>query len=150
MIATMICPACRHQLVEVQVGDLRVDACRNGCGGIWFDVFELQQVDDPGESLGETLLQIPQNPAARLDPSIRRECPRCLQMKLKRRKFSPKINVEVDECPGCGGFWLDGGELEQIRLEKGRLEKSARQVKGMSPAAIRAIYRLKTADRDDV
>ena len=26
-----------------------------------------------------------------------------------------KKQVEVDECPGCGGFWLDTGELSKIR-----------------------------------
>jgi Zn-finger nucleic acid-binding protein len=25
--------------------------------------------------------------------------------------------VEVDECPGCGGYWLDLGELRAIRSE---------------------------------
>ena len=38
--------------------------------------------------------------------------------------------------------------FEQIRFEKGRLEKVAKQSAGMSPAAIRALYRLKTAERD--
>ena len=26
-----------------------------------------------------------------------------------------KREIEVDECPACGGFWLDAGELRQIR-----------------------------------
>jgi len=29
--------------------------------------------------------------------------------------MSTKAEVEVDECPECGGFWLDAGELRQIR-----------------------------------
>lgn len=146
----MKCPACFHLLSEIKIGSLRVDACRGGCGGIWFDIFELQQVDDPDEMAGEALLQIPRDPNVRLDAAVRRECPHCLQMKLKRRLFSPKINVEVDECPGCGGFWLDAGELEQIRIEKGRLEKAARQSRGLSPAAIRMLYRQKTSETEDV
>ena len=32
-----------------------------------------------------------------------------------RHFFSDKKKVEVDECPGCGGFWLDAGELANIR-----------------------------------
>jgi Zn-finger nucleic acid-binding protein len=32
-----------------------------------------------------------------------------------RHFFSVKKEVEVDECPGCGGFWLDAGELVKIR-----------------------------------
>ena len=34
---------------------------------------------------------------------------------LMRHFFSVKREVEVDECPKCGGFWLDYGELGQIR-----------------------------------
>jgi Zn-finger nucleic acid-binding protein len=70
-------------------------------------------------------------------------------MKLKRRMFSPKVAVEIDECPACGGFWLDAGELQQIRLTKNYIERAEQQQNGMSPAAIRALYRLKTADRGD-
>jgi hypothetical protein len=34
---------------------------------------------------------------------------------MMRHFFSPKRQVEVDECPGCGGVWLDAGELGRIR-----------------------------------
>jgi len=27
------------------------------------------------------------------------------------------MQIEVDECQKCGGFWLDAGELEKIRNE---------------------------------
>lgn len=146
----MKCPACDHTLARISLGSLEVDVCRGGCGGIWFDGYELQQVDDADESLGESLLRIPRDPHRTPDSSRKRECPQCQQVKLKRHLFSPKIAVEVDECPGCGGFWLDAGELEQIRLEKGRLEKAAKRSDGLSPAAIRTLYRLKTSGREDV
>jgi hypothetical protein len=25
------------------------------------------------------------------------------------------MSIIVDRCPGCGGVWLDGGELEQLK-----------------------------------
>jgi uncharacterized protein len=34
-----------------------------------------------------------------------------------RHFFSPLRRVEVDECPQCGGYWLDAGELAAIREE---------------------------------
>jgi len=34
---------------------------------------------------------------------------------MMRHFFSVKKNVEVDECGGCAGIWLDAGELRQIR-----------------------------------
>ena len=145
----MKCPACDRVLSRVTVGSLEVDVCRGGCGGIWFDGYELQQVDDADETAGETLLQIPRDPNLHVDASRKRECPQCQQVKLKRHLFSPAIKVEVDECPGCGGFWLDAGELQQIRLEKGRLEKTARPTSGLSAAAIRTLYQMKTAQRSD-
>jgi Zn-finger nucleic acid-binding protein len=34
---------------------------------------------------------------------------------MMRHYFSVREEVEVDECPGCGGVWLDQGELRKIR-----------------------------------
>jgi hypothetical protein len=36
---------------------------------------------------------------------------------MMRRFSSARREVAVDECPGCGGFWLDQGELLRIRTE---------------------------------
>ena len=52
----MKCPACKNDLEEIIIDDIAVDACQNGCGGIWFDRFEHQKVDEPHESAGEKLL----------------------------------------------------------------------------------------------
>jgi Zn-finger nucleic acid-binding protein len=34
---------------------------------------------------------------------------------MMRHYFSVKHKVQVDECPGCAGIWLDAGELGQLR-----------------------------------
>src|SRR6266480_458012 len=114
----MKCPACFNELTQTQVGSLVVDVCDGGCGGVWFDAFELQRVDEEQETAGERLLEIRRDQRIKVDPSRKRECPRCEGMKLKRHFSSATRNVEVDECPNCGGYWLDAGELAQIRLEK--------------------------------
>lgn len=36
---------------------------------------------------------------------------------MMRHFYSPRRRVEVDECPSCGGVWLDAGELALIREE---------------------------------
>jgi Zn-finger nucleic acid-binding protein len=36
---------------------------------------------------------------------------------MMRHFYSMKQRVEADECPGCGGYWLDIGELTAIRKE---------------------------------
>ncbi len=38
---------------------------------------------------------------------------------MMRHFFSPRKAVEVDECPKCGGHWLDYGELGTIRSQHG-------------------------------
>jgi hypothetical protein len=36
---------------------------------------------------------------------------------MMRHFYSPLKKVMVDECPNCGGFWLDAGELAGLREE---------------------------------
>jgi len=43
----MNCPACGNILEQMTVGDVTVDVCQRGCGGIWFDNFELEKFDEP-------------------------------------------------------------------------------------------------------
>jgi Zn-finger nucleic acid-binding protein len=100
---------------EVVVEGIAVDICKNGCGGLWFDRFELQKVDEPHESAGEGLLEIRAEGNKKTDPSKRRMCPKCEGITMMRHFFSIKKEVQVDECPNCAGFWLDCGELRQIR-----------------------------------
>jgi Zn-finger nucleic acid-binding protein len=144
----MKCPACFNALQEIQVGSLRVDVCQNGCGGIWFDAFELEQADEEAEAVGEPLLHIERDPRIVVDFSRKRECPRCEGIKLHQHFFSAKRRVQVDQCPNCGGYWLDAGELAQIRAEKAETaaeEKAARF--SLSGQDLRYLYRLRAQPR---
>lgn len=111
----MNCPACSNELAQMTVDDVTVDVCKNGCGGIWFDNFELKKFDEPSESAGEELLDIPRDPSVQVDHNERLKCPQCDNIVMMRHFFSVKHKVQVDECPGCAGVWLDAGELGQIR-----------------------------------
>jgi Zn-finger nucleic acid-binding protein len=114
----MTCPACGHTLASRAVGGLTVDVCDGGCGGIWFDRFELQKVDEQSESLGAELLDVPRDPSATVDPAARYRCPHCTDgVVLMRHFWSVKRAVTVDQCPECNGFFLDAGELGRIRDE---------------------------------
>ena len=148
----MKCPACFNELSQMTVGHLTVEICRGGCGGIWFDAFELQRVDEPQESGAEWLVNIERDPSLRVDHTRKRSCPKCAEIKLKRHYFSAKRRVEVDQCPGCGGYWLDGGELEKIRDEMGdtarEKEVQAANQTRVSASVIRYIYQMKTAARE--
>jgi len=111
----MECPACSNMLQEVTVADVTVDLCKGGCGGIWFDWFELKKLDEPHESAGRELLDVERDKGIIIDHTKRLNCPKCDDIVMMRHFFSVKKEVEVDECPGCGGFWLDTGELGKIR-----------------------------------
>jgi len=111
----MKCPACKNELQKVIVEDVTVDVCKGGCGGIWFDQFELSKFDEPHEATGEELLNIQRDINMSVDHTKRLSCPSCTDTVMMRHFFSVKRKVEVDECPMCGGFWLDCGELGQIR-----------------------------------
>src|SRR5215469_1619747 len=140
----MKCPACFNQLTEVQVGSLVVDVCDGGCGGIWFDAFELQRVDEEDEAAGEPLLHIQRDTNVKVDAVRKRDCQRCPEMKLQRHFFSAKRRIEVDECPNCGGYWLDAGELGQMRAELAETATDAQKhPTGLSSDVLRYLYRLR-------
>ena len=54
----MDCPVCANVLTTKTAGGITVDACEGGCGGIWFDRYELMRVDEADESAGDCLLEI--------------------------------------------------------------------------------------------
>ncbi|HEV8355865.1 MAG TPA: zf-TFIIB domain-containing protein [Gemmatimonadales bacterium] len=113
----MDCPACGEILVGRIIEDLTIDACERACGGIWFDARELERVDDPSDTLGEALLDIPYDSKCVVDLSRKRRCPHCNPQVMGRHFYSVKRRVVVDECPQCRGHWLDRGELAEIRSE---------------------------------
>ena len=111
----MKCPACGNTLQKMTVGDVAVDVCKGGCGGIWFDHFEIKKFDEPNESAGQALLDVERDESLIIDYTKRLKCPKCDDIVMMRHFSSVKKEVEVDECPGCGGYWLDYGELGRIR-----------------------------------
>jgi Zn-finger nucleic acid-binding protein len=49
---------------------------------------------------------------------------------MQQHFFSVQRSVAIDECPACGGVWLDAGELAQIRElypSEAEREKAAEQ-----------------------
>jgi Zn-finger nucleic acid-binding protein len=101
-------------MVEESFGEVRVDVCKNGCKGIWFDWGELKALDENDEGAGEALEEALKSP--RINDSGRGplKCPKC-GIAMHAHKYSSAKEVNVDECYGCGGFFLDSGELREIR-----------------------------------
>ncbi len=110
----MDCPACGKSMVEESFGEVRADVCKNGCKGIWFDWGELKELDEQNEGAGEALEAALKS--LRVNDSGRGplKCPKC-GISMHAHKYSSAKEVNVDECYGCGGFFLDSGELRDIR-----------------------------------
>jgi len=115
----MKCPACSSPLSERTTGALTVDICEGGCGGIYLDRFELNNVDEAAEAEGQALLEwAGQEPQKTPDREQRYRCPKC-EMIMMRGLFKPQIPITIDTCPQCAGVWLDHGELAAIRQAPG-------------------------------
>lgn len=111
----MRCPRCGNSLSATRTGSLETDICHS-CAGIWFDRFELSKVDEAHELLGEFLLdEVLPRDRPLVSTSSRLRCPKDTDVVMMRRKFSPEQSIMIDECPACGGVWLDADELSAIR-----------------------------------
>lgn len=123
----MTCPACgKVKLTPMQNGDIELDVCIGGCGGVWFDHLEFKKMDEPHEHVGEDLLTVAIDPSIEVDHKKPRPCPKCKSSVMFRQFFSPKRQIELDHCRTCGGHWLDLGELSRARGSfKSESEKKA-------------------------
>ncbi len=111
----MKCLACSNSLTSKQAGNITVDVCTDGCGGVWFDDREIRQVDEKKELGGETILALVSKCTGSSNRDEVRECPRCQGEVLCRRFYDVKNEVQIDQCLKCSGIWLDVGELGAIR-----------------------------------
>jgi len=51
-------------------------------------------------------------------------CPACSRHAMKKVEFIIYTNIILDYCPACGGFWLDGREMDKINTEVRRLDEA--------------------------
>ena len=108
------CPRTGRPMVQVEIDGVVVEVS-SGCGGVWFDNFEIKKFDETHEQAGQELIRVIEQyrqPVTDLDRRLR--CPRDPDVVMMRRFFSVKARVNIDECPACGGVWLDPGELSEI------------------------------------
>ena len=110
----MKCPACKGALRQKGAGGMSLDICYGGCGGIWFDPTELQWITAHAANSLHTIWQVPVTNPKLTEPRI---CPRCPGQVLARKWFSDLRRVEIDQCPACGGVWLDAGEFSRVYEE---------------------------------
>jgi Zn-finger nucleic acid-binding protein len=123
----MKCPSCKLELQEMSAGELRIFACKGGCGSLWFGRFELLKLDDHNHGAGEQLLHVPKTDGVRFFRDVEAICPHCKTSLLLRHFFCRERDVEVCQCPKCGGFWVDSGELADIVRSARATEEKQKQ-----------------------
>jgi len=101
-------------MIEEDFGGVVVDVCRDGCKGIWFDWGELKKLDEKNKGLEQALQEALPYPRVNDENRGNLLCPRC-HKPMHRHLYESDKEVNVDECYDCGGFFLDSGELAEIR-----------------------------------
>ena len=124
------CPACSELLFKKRVEQVEVDGCP-GCGGLWLDPGELQQLARDSKALRAAGASFPPGLQASVGATRTNQCPKC-QAELTPFEFDRFRGVRLDRCKGCGGMWLDHGEAQEIAS---RLEGNAPAAAAAAPAA---------------
>lgn len=110
----MKCPVCKKEMLVQDFGGVKVDVCKEGCKGIWFDWHELSKLDEKNEGLGNALKEALSYPRENDGNREQIKCPKC-GLLMHIHKYISAKEVNVDECYKCGGFFIDSGELKAIR-----------------------------------
>ncbi len=123
------CPACGKKMHKVYLPaqKINLDVCLNGCGGIYFDNREFKKVDENHEDISALVEVLEGKTFKKVDESDVRKCPVC-GMNMVKNFASAKHEVQVDECYGCGGKFLDYSELAKIRAQYNTEEERAADV----------------------
>jgi len=109
------CPRTGTPLKRLKVGGVETDVCED-CGGLWLDRLELGRFEAPDSVLGAALAaHLEQFALVIIDAAVRLRCPRHPDVVMRKRRYGREVPVAIDECPECGGIWLDADELVQIR-----------------------------------
>ena len=126
----MKCPSCNLKLCKISTRGLNTFVCQGGCGGLWFGRFELLKLNKESRGTGARLLDVQRADGVRFFRDVEAICPHCETSLLLRHFFSREQNVEVYQCPKCGGFWIDSGEL--VNLIKSGFETEENQKKAVA------------------
>ena len=102
------CPKCWVKAIQARIDifgpDITIDICPS-CQGSWLDDGELQKLLK-GRKLANHLTEhIGTKTKSQL------VCPRCGGL----MDIEKAEDIEVDVCLDCGGVWLDGGELKELK-----------------------------------
>lgn len=116
----MQCPTCNTTLRTVTYEGIQIETC-TACTGEWLDRTELKHIVDAREErFSPEERQAVARAAKITGVDIEREdrdliCPKC-GGQTDAVNYGGDSGVVIDKCTGCGGIWLDGGELEKVQM----------------------------------
>ena len=112
----MECLNCNTEMVNNDVitkkAELAYDMCEK-CGSLWLDAGELDKM--AFKVAGS--IEFSSEDVDKTSEKKSLKCPRCEDFILSRVKFLGAGDIILHHCKNCGGFWLDGGELNLIDAE---------------------------------
>lgn len=109
----MKCPKCRTvEMNRELVRQIELDRCP-ACMGIYFDRGELDTV--LARRVGREFESMVLAPDAGRDRD--RLVAHCFRCDRDMRPAREPSGVRFDWCPGCGGIYLDRGELSRLQAE---------------------------------
>lgn len=111
----MDCPRCNTSVTTRSFGEISVPTCAS-CGGLFLHRGELNKIAEPtaGDLEFSTLHQ---DSLEHEDAYGATACPECRHETMKKVDFNIYTDIILDYCQRCGGFWLDGRELDRINEE---------------------------------
>lgn len=110
----MHCPACGMEMVRIDFGAAEVEVCRDGCGGIWFELQERAGLEEPHEGFDRSLEEAIHDHREGLKGRGQIQCPEC-SIPMQVHGYRGLEDVRVRECYKCGGVFLDPAELKRLR-----------------------------------
>ncbi len=119
----MDCPRCSVATTQHDHDGIRVDQC-DRCGGMFLHHGELNKIAEPtqGDLEFSTLHGESFQHEDRFEPI---GCPDCGAGTMKKVEFNIHTGIVLDYCEACGGFWLDGTELDRINDEVRTLNEAS-------------------------
>lgn len=109
------CPRCKVSTHRIEYEGVGVRMCGE-CGGYWVKPISLKAISnkrhtDWSEAVKERFLDL----ADQSNSTEKLLCLSCAKTMIKEQ-FKEWDDIVIDQCPGCGGIWLDPGELEKIQI----------------------------------
>ncbi len=109
------CPRCKVPTQRMAYEGVDVRMCGE-CGGYWVEPMSLKAIANKRhtewtEAVKERFLEL----ADRSNATEKLVCLSCAKTMVKEQ-FKEWDDIVIDLCRGCGGIWLDPGELEKIQI----------------------------------